>query len=134
VQLAQALLALAGELLELYQLLLDVVEIGRDVALELSDGLPAGGERVHDLALQLDDLSQLRGPGRVPAQRLGAEQRDLALHHLHVALGDATAQPGRDHEGRGEAEGPGPVRGAHWGATRLSPPAVTWNSSRRFCA
>ena len=133
-QLAQPLLALAGELLELHQLLLDVVEIGGDVALELADRLPAHRERVHDLPLHLDHLRQLRRPGRVPPRRLGPQQRDLALHQLDVALGDAPGQPRRDPEARGDAGGQAIRRGAHCGATRLSPPAVTWNSSRRFWA
>ena len=46
-ELGEPLLALPGELLELHQLLLDVVQVGREVALELRHRPAGGGDGVH---------------------------------------------------------------------------------------
>ena len=85
-QLTEALLALTGKLLELHQLLLNVVEVTREIAPELAYRSPAVGERIHDPLLQLNDLRELRGTGRVAACRLRLEQGNVILHLLNIAL------------------------------------------------
>ena len=55
-KLAESLLALAGQLLQLHQLLLDVVQVAREIAAELGHALTGDGERVQDALLDLNDL------------------------------------------------------------------------------
>ena len=130
-QLAQTLLALAGELLQLHQLLLDIVQVAGQVSAQLPDRSTAGGERVHDALLHPDHLVQLCRANGIPACRFRLEQGDVVLDPLDVALGDAAGE--NPEHGSAEPD-PQPHRTRHCGAVRLLPPAVISNSSRRFWA
>ena len=93
-QLAQPLLTLSGQLLQLHQLLLDVVQIAGQIAPQLAHRFPAGGERIHDALLHPDHLAQLGGASGISTGGLRLEQRHIVLHPLDVSLGHAAAQAG----------------------------------------
>jgi len=133
-QLGEPLLALPGELLQLDQLLLDIVEIGGEIAPELAYGPPTHAQRVRDLLLHLDQVGELGCVRRVAPRGFSLEEQDVRLYRLDVALGGAADESRPPHQGGDERAGEHPAVRHHWGATRLSPPAVISNSSRRFWA
>ena len=106
-ELAQPLLALTRELLQLNELLLDVVEVGAEIALQLTDRALVGSERVHDALLHPDDLAQLRRLSGVTAGTLSLEGETspctictspLVAHAVRPAR---SAAPARSRTGEG---------------------------------
>jgi len=95
-QLAQPLLTLAGELLKLDQLLLDVVQVGGQVSPQLSCRAADRGHGIHDPLLDPDQLGQLRRPGRIAPSGLRLEQCDVVLDPLQVTLADTAGQGRQD--------------------------------------
>ena len=124
-QLGQPALALAGQLAELHQLLLDAIEIVLHVPAQRAHGLPRVGEGVEHLLLEAHHLGDLPRALGVPPRLDVPHLRDLVLQAADVARGGAGPQKDQREGGRGAF---------HWGATRLSPPEITSNSSRRFWA
>ena len=119
---------------ELHQLLLNVVEVGGEVAADLRHRPARRRQRIHQLPLHPEHGIELSGAGGVAAGDIGPEQGHLALHHLDVPLAHTGREPDpRDERGGEQACEPTDAR-SHWGATRLSPPAMISNSSRRFWA
>src|SRR5207302_10767753 len=129
-QLAQALLALPGQLLHLDELLLHRDEVGAHVPAHLYQIRLLRRERL----LQRDDERpqgvELRGALGIGACPLGALRFDLELDLPDVpSQGASGGEPQGDHQGPFHA----PLLAAH-GCFKASPPPMISNSSRRFCA
>src|SRR5687767_4753903 len=124
-QLGEPTLALPSHFAELHDLLLNAVEVVLHVAAERAHRRARAPQRVEDLLLHAHDVGELARPLPVLSRLDVAHLRDLILEAPDVA------PEGAAREGD---EGAGECRDPHCGATRVSPPEVTSNSSRRFCA
>src|SRR5205823_3359599 len=129
-QLAQALLALPGELLHLDELLLHGDEVGPHVAAHLNQVRLLRGERLLHGGDERTERVDVRRALCVGARPLGAQRFDLELDLPDVPFQSASGgEPQGDHQRRFHASLP-----ASHGCRKASPPAMISVSSRRFWA